>query len=106
MSEVFVDAFYYIALLNPADQFHRIAVQTTRSITQRLVTTAWVLTEVADALSAPIARRRTHSFLLKLADDSNIMVISDFDPWFVRGMSLYGNRPDKSWSLTIASASR
>lgn len=27
MTEVFTDAFYYIALLNPADQFHAAAIQ-------------------------------------------------------------------------------
>ncbi len=32
MNEVFADAFYYIALLNPADQFHSAAVQATRSL--------------------------------------------------------------------------
>ena len=63
MSEVFADAFYYIALLNPADQFHAAAVSATESLTQRVTTTAWVLMEVADALSAPTVRQRTFSFL-------------------------------------------
>lgn len=27
MTEVFADAFYYIALLNPADRFHTAAIQ-------------------------------------------------------------------------------
>jgi uncharacterized protein len=100
MSEVFADAFYYIALLNPADQFHAAAVRATKALTQRLVTTGWVLTEVADALSAPAVRARTHQFLQRTASDPNTMVISSFDPWFARGLELYGKRSDKSWSLT------
>ena len=100
MNEVFADAFYYIALLNPADQFHSAAVQATRSLTQRVVTTAWVLLEVADALSAPAVRQRTHQFLQQVVSDANTVVISEFAPWFTRGVSLYGNRADKSWSLT------
>ena len=39
MREVFADSFYYIALLNPTDRFHAAAVQATRDLTCRLVTT-------------------------------------------------------------------
>src|SRR5438128_1958501 len=100
MSEVFADAFYYIALLNPADQFHAAAVEATKTLTQRIATTSWVLMEVADALSAPIVRQRTHQFLERIAVDPNTTVIANFDPWFARGLKLYGERLDKSWSLT------
>ena len=100
MNEVFADAFYYIALLNPADQFHAAAVEATKTLTQRLVTTGWCLMEVADALSAPVVRPRTHQFLERIAVDPNTTVIADFDRWFERGMKLYGARPDKSWPLT------
>ena len=100
MTEVFADAFYYIALLNPADQFHAAAVAATKTLTQRFVTTGWVLMEVADALSAPAVRQRTHQFLERIAVDPNTTVIANFDPWFARGVKLYGERGDKSWSLT------
>jgi len=84
MTEVFADAFYYIALLNPADQFHAAAVEATRSLTQRLSTTIWILMEVADALSAPAVRQRTHHFLERITVDPNTTVIADSDPWFAR----------------------
>ena len=100
MSEVFADAFYYIALLNPSDQFHAAAIQATKDLNRRLVTTCWVLTEVADALSAPAVRQRTFQFLQRVLADPNTTVVCDFEPWFGRGMVLYGNRADKSWSLT------
>jgi predicted nucleic acid-binding protein len=100
MSEVFADAFYYIALLNPADQFHSAAAETTKALVQRIVTTVWVLMEVADALSDLAVRQRTHRFLQAVTADPNTTVIADFDPWFARGLRLYGNRADKSWSLT------
>ncbi len=100
MNEVFADAFYYIALMNPADQFHAASVETTKTLTRRLVTTGWVLMEVADALSAPVVRQRTHQFLEAVAVDPNTTVIAEFDPWFARGVTLYGQRRDKSWSLT------
>jgi uncharacterized protein len=100
MSELFADAFYFIALLNPADQYHVAALQATRSIQRRIVTTLWVLMEVADALSAPAVRQRTHRFLENVLADANTTVIVDVEPWLTRGRKLYGNRPDKEWSLT------
>lgn len=63
MSEVFADSFYYIALLNPKDQYHSAALDVTRRLTSRMVTTAWILMEVGDALSAPAIRSHTHRFL-------------------------------------------
>lgn len=97
---MFADAFYYIALLNPADQYHAAAVDATKTLTQRLVTSGWVLLEVADALSAPAVRQRTHQFLERIAGDANTTILADFAPWFARGLKLYGERRDKSWSLT------
>ena len=40
MTEVFADAFYFIALLNPSDQHHAEAVRVTRELSAPLVTTA------------------------------------------------------------------
>jgi predicted nucleic acid-binding protein len=100
MTEVFADAFYYIALLNPADQFHAAAVRATRTLRNPLVTTRWVLTEVADALCLPSVRQRTHQFLEAVAQDPNTQLISDVVPWYDRGLQLYGSRLDKAWSLT------
>ncbi len=38
MTEVYADAFYHIALLNPSDQFHTAALEATKALTHRLVT--------------------------------------------------------------------
>ncbi len=100
MNAVFGDSFYYIALLNPADQHHLAAVAATRALQSRMLTTIWVHTEVADALSHPSARNQAHQFLLRLAVDSNTDVVSADHAWYERGLSLYGKRPDKNWSLT------
>jgi len=97
---VFVDSFYFIALLNPDDQFHEAAKHATRSIAVPLVTTGWVLVEVADALSAPGFRMHAHRFLLRLASDRNTRVVAADGTWYGRGLALYAARHDKSWSLT------
>jgi predicted nucleic acid-binding protein len=53
MIPVFADAFFFFALLNEKDAAHE-AAETYRSRANRpLVTTAWVLTEVADGCALP-----------------------------------------------------
>jgi predicted nucleic acid-binding protein len=100
MSEVFADAVYYIGLLNPSDQFHAAAVDATLNLRRRIITTIWVLIEVADALSSPLVRQRTHVFLTRIASDPNTTVILDSARRYDRGLALFGSRGDKEWSLT------
>ena len=57
MSPCFADTFYFLALRNPRDEAHVRAVTATKALAGRpLVTTAWVLTEVADALADRLQR--------------------------------------------------
>ncbi len=100
MTEVFADSFYYLALLNATDRFHAAAVAATQSLRSPLLTTSWILTEVADALSAPAVRQRAHRLLQRVAMDPGTRVIPPIAEWYDRGVALYGARPDKSWSLT------
>lgn len=51
MRTVFADTFYFLALLNATDNAHAKAVAFTASFQGRLVTTGWVMTELADALA-------------------------------------------------------
>jgi predicted nucleic acid-binding protein len=100
MKAVFADAFYLIALSNPADTHHDAAVRASASLSSRLITTRHVLIEVADALSAPLFRAEVARFLCDLAADPCVEVIAPDDSLFDRGLDLYSQRPDKAWSLT------
>ncbi len=51
MSPLFVDSFYFFAILNPKDAAHPRAVEFSEQHAAPLVTTSWVLTEVGDGLS-------------------------------------------------------
>jgi predicted nucleic acid-binding protein len=95
----FADSFYFIALLNPRDRYHRAAIDATRSLDIPLVTTAWILVETADALSAPDIRGTVFHFLRNAGDDPQLKIASEPE-WYERGVSLYGSRTDKDWSLT------
>jgi uncharacterized protein len=49
MKKVFADAFFFLALLNKRDAWHDKAIEVIDALTGPIVTTQWVLVEVADA---------------------------------------------------------
>jgi len=100
MKPVFADTFYYIALLNRNDQAHSLAVDFTRDFDGTMVTTAWVLTELADGLADPSRRQIFVHFAQALRDDPQVTVIPSGHALYQAGMDLYADRPDKGWSLT------
>ena len=99
MRTVFADAFYLIALSNPNDAHHKAAVRASDSLTAGLLTTHWVLVEVADALCAPTFRADVAGFLRDLARDPGTQIIGPDLVLYERGLDLYAE-PDKAWSLT------
>ena len=100
MTEVLADSFYYLALGNPGDEAHGLAVSASRDRTVGHVTHAWVLTEVADALAQAGLRARFLALLALLRDDSRMVVLPATEELFQSGIELYRARPDKDWSLT------
>ena len=64
-----------------------------------LVTSEFVLLEVADALSSLVLRPRTIGFINRLRRDVLEIVPLDED-LRQKGWALYGQRPDKEWGLT------
>lgn len=54
----FVDTFALLAWLNPRDDAHAVVTAYLGGFTGRMLTTEWVLMELADALSSPEARSR------------------------------------------------
>ncbi|TWT40352.1 tRNA(fMet)-specific endonuclease VapC [Phycisphaerae bacterium RAS1] len=99
MKARFADAAYYFALLSESDEHHALAVRLSRE-RHRLVTTRWVLAEVADGLSG-VERRAQFVALLKVLRGSRVVeILHGSDDLFDRGATLYAQRPDKAWSLT------
>jgi predicted nucleic acid-binding protein len=100
MTTVFADSFYFIALLSPADDAHTRSVDFTRQFQGHLVTTQWVLTEVADGFGESRARSQFVKFLDRLNERADVTVIPCSADYFELGMNLYRTRLDKEWSLT------
>jgi predicted nucleic acid-binding protein len=97
---VFADTFALIAWLNPRDDAHEEVVAYLEDFDGRLVTTEWVLVELADALSAPNARATAVEFLQAVRADMQFEVIGYSDSVYQAGFALFADRPDKGWSLT------
>ncbi len=100
MTIYFADTFYFLAMLNTADAFHKRAMEFNAVSAAILVTTTWVLTEVADALSAPKYRQLFVDLMDAIDNQPGIHVVPSDHELFVDGCILYKQRSDKSWSLT------
>lgn len=100
MSAVFADTSYYVALLNPHDQFHERAREQTETIVGPLVTTAWVLVELANYLCKVENRRLFVQVYEDLRNDARVVVDPASSELFEEGVARYKSRLDKDWSLT------
>ncbi len=100
MTPLFADTYYFLALLHKGDAAHTQAVALAEKITGAVLTTAWVLTEVADALSAPPLRPSFLRLLDALRNDPACTIVAPTAALFDAGVSLFAERPDKDWTLT------
>jgi predicted nucleic acid-binding protein len=99
LNKCFADAVYFIALLNPADTKHSKARELSHSLQADVVTTTWVLVEVASAMSDPRTRTVFAEFVDYLKKHPKITIVPATQGSFDKGMELYRQRPDKKWSL-------
>ncbi len=97
---VFADAFFWIALLNRRDEYHVAVRNFALEFEGRMVTTHWVLAEVADAFAGSSARNMIKVLVEELEEDSSVLVMDGCAELFHRGLDLYNERPDMHWSLT------
>ena len=100
MNRWFGDSFFFVALLSSADQAHERAVELLHEFDE-LVTTAWVLTEVADGFAETASGRAAFARLLSLLrPNARVVIAPASQALFDRGVELYHERPDKAWSQT------
>ena len=100
MKAVFADTAFLVALVNPRDQYHARAAELNAELESPLVTTAWVLLEFANAVSASRSRVQFERVLNGLRSAENVEIIAPDAGLFDRGCQLYITRTDKDWSLT------
>jgi len=97
---LFADAFFFFALWNRSDAFHPAVVKYMEQFRGRLLTTRWVLMEVADGLSDSLERQKLKRWFDRLDSDDTVEVVGFDEDHYQRGLTLYDSRPDKRWSLT------
>ena len=99
MSTLFADTYYFVALLNRNDQYHQRAIGFDRGH-RGLLTTEWVLTEVADLLAKGRTRRYVIPLIRDLGESADCEVIAFSNDIFEEAQSFYDQHRDKEWTLT------
>ncbi|HEV7136034.1 MAG TPA: hypothetical protein VGN43_05330 [Steroidobacteraceae bacterium] len=97
---VFADSVYFLALTIERDTLHGQAVAIEATYQGRIVTTQWVLTEVADGLAPPSLRSRFTRLCESLGARKNVHILPVHHLQYQMGCRLYERRVDKAWSLT------
>lgn len=103
MKKVFADSNYWIALINPKDQWRTQAVSASHLLSSALlVTTDEVLVEVLNhfAERGVEARRAAVLNVQEILINQKVEVAPSSHNDFVEGVALYLARPDKGYSLT------
>lgn len=103
MRTVFIDTLYWVAVINPKDQWHPKAAQVKATLGSfRGVTTESILIEVANFFSAfgAEARETVAGVIRDILDDPEIETVSHTREALLSGLLLYAARLDKRYSLT------
>jgi predicted nucleic acid-binding protein len=102
MRKVFVDTLYWLAVVLPKDSWQEPARRAKSSLGNVLmVTTDEILSEFLNALSkGEHMRKKAVQMVKRIMDNPNVKVMPQSRDSFLKGLELYGQRPDKTYSLT------
>ncbi len=100
---LFIDTGYVYALINARDQWHDKAMEWRQKISAEkslLLTTEFILAEIADGLAAVTFRQAAFQTIRVLATSPLVQLIPASSELFQAGLALYESRADKDWGLT------
>lgn len=101
MKVVFADTGYWVAVLNPNDDWNARAIDVSRSLGKfRIVTTEMVLDELPAALSKVPVRPMAIDGVQTIRANPNIEVVPQTSLQFGEAFEMYRRMNDKEWSLT------
>ena len=103
MPTTLVDTAAWLALVNTRDELHDRAKETMTELRRSnvaLVTTEFVLLEVANAFCASAWRGKAIKLIDGLRSLPNLQIIEADSSLLAEGWLLYCSRRDKEWSLT------
>lgn len=99
MTPVFADTSYYLAYINPNDEFHEIAVEFAQNLLGQIYVTEYVLIELGNALRIRSDRDAYVSTLALIDGDPNVTWVPASTGLFRQAVELFASRPDKEWSI-------
>jgi len=97
---VFLDTYGLIAWLNTKDAAHQRVKAYLESFSGRIVTTEWVLLELADAFAQAKFKPIAIEAINRMHQLPMFLVVEFDTTVHERGLELYTTRQDKDWSLT------
>jgi len=99
---VFADTFYWIALINPGDQYSEEVSRFDDLLSAgKACTTEEVLAEVLTFFASDRwLRNRAVETVREILSDLAVRIIPQSHDSFLSGLDLYAARPDKGYSLT------
>lgn len=100
---VFLDTAFLNALVNTRDQWHAVAVRWQKAIVagkRRMLTTEFVLLEIADGLAAVRFRAQAARLIAVLQSSPFVEIVPASSSLFASALELYCRRTDKGWGLT------
>jgi predicted nucleic acid-binding protein len=100
MTPVFADTSFYVAILIPSDSLHAKALAVAATMRGPIVTTEFVLLEVANFFCKVPNRSLFTQLLTNLRAATDVEIVSASGELFEHGSRLFASRPDKDWSLT------
>lgn len=103
MKKIFADAVYWIALINPADQWFERAQNAGAALGEiQIVTSAEVITETLNFYAESGTRKRAAAARLirSILLNVDVEMVAATDEAFLNALALYESRSDKGYSLT------
>lgn len=100
MTRRFADTSFFIAYLNPRDQWHAAAKEHMAHSRDAVVTTFWVLIELGNYLAGSTIRRRFVPFVRDLAREPRMRIVRPSGRFADEAFEAYDTRADKAWSVT------
>jgi uncharacterized protein len=99
MKPTFADTSFYIALVRPDDENQR-TLEFDRQFSGQYLTSEFVFIELGNWLADPHNRSVFLEICRVLRSDSRTIILPATSEWVARGLTLYTQRLDKSWSYT------
>ncbi len=105
MRVIFADTGYWVASLNPRDQFNAKAREVSRALGRfRILTTEMILDELLAALSKTSLRPSAVKGVDAILSNPNVEVVPQTSLQFRAAFESYRTVADKEWSLTDCSS--